>query len=228
MFIPSAGWGNVILRLSDLCFKHKNPVVHSSINIIKKGIEFHGFTITDEDLEETKTDIYINPYYYQMIHPLSRQIVKPTIEMQGLINKNMHLIGEAGIHIRRGAYSPDSFHVGKFPFCHDSALEKFKIIIKNSKSFIFLASDSVNLKNELVNEFPDKIKIVNVLSVMDSDDPVNSTNQQYMDCYLEWFLLSKCPKLYITGGNQSTGNEISTFGYSAAVYGNKPLEIIFN
>jgi len=50
---------------------------------------------------------------------------------------------------------------------------------------------------------------------------------EYHSIYLKFFLLSKCPKLYLTGGRGDMVG-FSTYGYMAAVYGNKPFEIVFN
>ena len=47
------------------------------------------------------------------------------------------------------------------------------------------------------------------------------------DVYLEWFLISMCPKVYLTGGRTDLVG-FSTYGYTAAIYGSKPFEIIFN
>jgi hypothetical protein len=40
--------------------------------------------------------------------------------------------------------------------------------------------------------------------------------------------LSRCPKLYITGGNFPQLPGLSTFGYMAAIYGGVPFEVISN
>ena len=48
-----------------------------------------------------------------------------------------------------------------------------------------------------------------------------------INCYVEWFLLSMCPEVCITAGNQDL-SDFSTFGYSAAMYGLKQIKLIFN
>lgn len=39
--------------------------------------------------------------------------------------------------------------------------------------------------------------------------------------------MSECPHLFITGGNKDMVG-FSTYAYMAGIYGNKPIEIIFN
>ena len=49
----------------------------------------------------------------------------------------------------------------------------------------------------------------------------------YHNIYLLFFLMSKCPRLFITGGNKDLVG-FSTYAYMAAIYGNKQFNMIFN
>ena len=51
--------------------------------------------------------------------------------------------------------------------------------------------------------------------------------EDYQNSFLKFFILSMCPKLYLTGGR---GDMIgfSTYAYMASIYGEKPFEITFN
>lgn len=228
------GWGNTVLHLSDFCYHTKDPHVHSSV--LSRGIEFTGFTISDRtDLPEYKPNLYINPHYYHNIHPICRNLVKPSTELQALIDQCRHLVDgvTAGIHIRRGWAETDSKHMGHnynpdgtiraAYFASDNALQKFIDIVKELPGKVFLASDSQAVKTQLVRLFPDKVQTTDVKLVLTYE----CTDEERLGCYLDWFLLSMCPRLFITGGEPDMSG-FSTFGYSAAVYGNKPFQIIGN
>ena len=59
------------------------------------------------------------------------------------------------------------------------------------------------------------------------DQERNPTIEEYHNIFLKFFILSKCPMLYLTAGtDQLIG--FSTYAYMAAIYGNKPFKLIFN
>jgi hypothetical protein len=242
----SMGWGNVALCLSDLVYRSENPRVYKSINDVDRGVLFSGFEISDHK-DETKFEpqLYINPFFYNKVHVNLSKIIKPNTELQKLIDKQLELLPcdmKYGMHIRRGACSEDSKNMG----CHgldengnikiayfatDNALEKFAKIIESVDGKIFLASDSSEVKQMLKERFPDKIFTLDHDIVLTYDcvylkNKEVSKSDRYA-CYLDWFLLSKCDKLYITAGNQDL-SDLSTFGYSAGVYGKSEMEFIFN
>ena len=53
------------------------------------------------------------------------------------------------------------------------------------------------------------------------------TLEKYHIMFLKFFLFSKCPQLFLTGGNTDLVG-FSTYAYIAAIYGNKPFNLIFN
>jgi hypothetical protein len=234
------GWGNIVLLLSDLYHNCKEPFVHSSINNVKRGVEFSGFTITDRtDLPEYSPKLFINPYYFTIIHPLCRQIIRPSEEMKLLIEKYIHLVEgvSSAVHIRRGWADSDSKDMGHHYhpdgtirpayFASDKALEKFIEVIRNEPGKVFLASDSEKTKNMLKQMFPEKVMCLDMKIVLTYECDQAVTDDERLACYLDWFLLSMCPSVHVTGGEPDSSG-FSTFGYSAAVYGGKQVKIINN
>jgi len=242
-YLPdSMGWGNVALCLSDLVHKSPNPRAYKSILDVDRGVEFQGFEITEDPNEEKfEPRIAINPTYFHQVHSNLSKIIKPTKELQTIIEQQSHGLTR-GIHIRRGACSRDSEVVGchgtdengnikKAYFAKDSALEKFIRIVEETDGKIFLASDSQEIKNMFKKRFPNKIVTLEHDIVLtykcDTLKNYDVTREQRLACYTDWFLLSKCKDLYITAGNQDL-TDLSTFGYSAGAYGRSNIHFVFN
>jgi hypothetical protein len=105
----------------------------------------------------------------------------------------------------------------------DSALETFNKIIESDPGPIFLAIDSLDYKKKLAEKYPDKLFFIDrPLVVADSNNTVDDSLP-----FLEFFLLSRCKWVYITGGNRDFSC-FSTFGYMAAIYGSKPFSTVWN
>lgn len=242
-YLPdSMGWGNVALCLSDLVHRSPNPRVYKSLLDVDRGVEFHGFEITEDPNEEKfEPRIAINPTYFHHVHSNLNKIIKPTKELQSIIDNQSHGLAR-GMHIRRGACSRDSEDVGchgtdengdikKAYFAKDSALEKFINIVEETDGKIFLASDSREIKDMFKTRFPDKIVTLEHDIVLtykcDTLKNYDVTREQRLACYIDWFLLSKCKELYITAGNQDL-TDLSTFGYSAGAYGRSNIHFVFN
>ena len=242
-YLPdSMGWGNVALCLSDLVHRSPNPRAYKSLLDVDRGVEFHGFEITEDPNEEKfEPRIAINPTYFHHVHSNLNKIIKPTKELQSIIDNQSHGLVR-GIHIRRGACSRDSEDVGchgtdengnikKAYFAKDSALEKFIKIVEDTDGKIFLASDSREIKDMFKKRFPDKIVTLEHDIVLtykcDTLKNYDVTRDQRLACYIDWFLLSKCKELYITAGNQDL-TDLSTFGYSAGAYGRSNIHFVFN
>ena len=242
LYLPeSMGWGNVVIMLSDLVYNNKNPRVYKKILDVDRGVTFNGITITDNHNEE-KYDgkIFINQYTYNNVHSLCRSIIKPTPELENLIKSHKHGCNY-GIHIRRGAHSKDSENIGchgfdenknikKAYFATDNAVNKFIEIVKNSDERFYLASDSKEIKEMFKDKFPDRVITLDTDIALTYDCIVLNNKDDKtsrLNCYLDWFLLSQCKNLYITGGNNDL-SDMSTFGYTAGVYGSSNIHFIFN
>jgi len=141
----------------------------------------------------------------------------------------------AAVSIRRGSYCADSRQYKdargdkqNHYFCSDAGLEKFKIIIRLSKGRVFVSSDSQSTIHQLQEEFGEKLSVFEMsYAITCTHDQTCSNIEDLQNVYLKWFLLSKCPVLYLTAGNKDlTG--FSTYAYIAAIYGRKPFQFVFN
>jgi len=181
--------------------------------------------------------VVVNSYFIEQIHSKMSNIFEPSPKLQDFIYAYKYLVDGvvAGMHIRRGAFSEDSSKMGCHGvgkpayFANDKALQEFKSILRNQSGKFFVASDSQSIKKELVEEFGDKVSILYLKPVLSYDCTFNedAPKGDKRISYLEWFLLSMCPFLIITGGNNDM-TDFSTFGYSAACYGRKPFYLIKN
>ena len=224
-----AGFANILIHLCDFFANHPDGFVHESIKEYELGrwLTFH-FPVTDRtDLPVYQPQIYINPHTIQHVHPIVRKLISPSVELQKVIDEHMHNVTgiKAGFHIRRGASAKDSRVVvwaDSEVFADDKAVEVFVKISKRETPF-FIASDSPETKKL----FENGRTISTTISVLHDRCPDASTSDR-RNVFLDFFLLSKCPKLYITGGNFPQLPGLSTFGYMAAIYGNVPFEVISN
>jgi len=122
-----------------------------------------------------------------------------------------------GIHIRRGDATsrdnPNCYHYGIHPKYID--LEVGKLIKKNSKLKVFLATDSVDTHQKLKAKYKDKIISYDKSFV---ESKFNSEKPGQFDAMVEVYLLSKTTKLYTT--------RWSTFSELARGMGKLPSEVI--
>ena len=229
-----AGFGNLLIHLSD-CWD-ACQTIHSNVYNrfeLSNCVSFDGYTITDEDGTHPNSKIIINPMTRTHIHSRISKFVRPTPHMKKLIDKHKHLLDgvQVGVHIRRGSYSNDShqFKNMQFYHCSDQGLENFMGLIESARGKVYVASDSKQVKTSLKERFGDKISTLDtefaITAPQDATSTQNAENLQ--NAYLEWFLLSMCPVLYITGGEPDMSG-FSTFSYTAAVYGKVPFFPVMN
>lgn len=233
------GLGNLLIHLTSM--QHDCKCIHDNVYDYELGncMVLNGFTRVSYNGEQPDCPIYINPMTVQFVHSKIRTIVEPTSYMHQLIAKHSHLLEgvTAAMSIRRGSYCEDSRQYkgprGDSPnqfFCSSVGLEKFKAIIRATPGRIFVSSDSMSTTRQLVEEFGDKLSVLEmpytVTSTQDQDEAPTIENLHKV--YLKWFLLSKCPKLYLTGGKRDGLVGFSTYAYIAAIYGAKPFELVFN
>jgi|SaaInl0LU_22_DNA_1037365.scaffolds.fasta_scaffold35557_2 hypothetical protein len=222
------GWGNTIIQVADFLFacskQKKVPHLPEPIPYVE-GISIS----TDPEEEVYKANIYINNVTFNYVHPIMRQFVIPSPEMTELLRQNEHGCS-VGLHIRRGNYGPDSKalddgtpHHDAAWFCDDATLQKFIQVIENSPEPVFVCTDSIHLKNELLEKYPEKVRVSNVSEIIHSRacDGADTTGM-----FIDWFLLSQCKKVYITAGDTQMKG-FSTFGYTAAVYGGAEVAMVF-
>jgi len=230
-----AGFGNLLILLSDSYDTCRS--IHANVYSrfeLSRCVTFEGYTITESD-EGTHPNakIIINPSTSKYIHSRIPLFVRPTDFMKDMIRRHHHVVDgvDAGVHIRRGSYSNDShqFKTLKLYHCSDQGLANFEKVIASTKGRVYLASDSKDVKTQMIEKFGDKILTLDTEFAITAHQDVSTTQtpENLHNAYLEWFLLSMCPMLYVTGGDHDMSG-FSTYSYTAAIYGKKPFSVIFN
>jgi hypothetical protein len=234
-----AGFGNLLILLSD-CWDtcktiHKN--VYDGFEL-SNCVTLKDYTVVDgDDGEHPPAKIIINMSTRTNIHPRICEFVRPTAHMQSLIKKHMYLLKgvTAAVHIRRGAFSSDSTQckndINRTHFhCSDEGLAKFEHVIQQTPGKVYLASDSKELKTQLKKKYGNKLVMLDTEFAVTArqDNTGTQTVKNLQDVYLEWFLLSMCPVVYITGGSTSDLIGFSTYSYTAALYGKTKFDFVFN
>lgn len=226
------GFGNVLIMLADFKYQHPNRQLY-----LQEPIDcVEGFEIDDDPNEPTYVgQIFLNPFTMRHVHPLIREFVRPPARVKALVDANTHGC-RLGMHIRRAAYGADSKHVGntediekKTPMlmCSDDGLQKFIDIIEQTIEPIFLASDSLELKKELSEKYPTKIRTYDVPEIVIASMEFKG-KKDATHAYVDWFLLAQCSLVCVTGGSPKDLVGFSTFGYTAAVYGNCEIHFVWN
>ena len=224
-----AGFANTLIMLCDFFAHHPDGVVHESVKEYELGrwLTFH-FPVTDRtDLPVYEPKIYINQFTIQNVRPLIRKLVSPSPELEALLKQHEHLIQgvNAGIHVRRGASASDSRVVVQKEtdvFANENAMKRFLDVARTLKP-IFLASDSPETKKM----FPGAKTLDTTIAVVHDECP-DAPDKDRRNIFVDFFLLSRCPRMYITGGNFPQLPGLSTFGYMAAIYGGVPFEVVSN
>lgn len=192
-----------------------------------KYICFENIRVEKDDgtLPCKETTIHLsNPINYKI-----SEIVKPTEYMKKLIDEYSHLVNGVSFafQIRRCGLAKNFNELTlKNNYCTDETLNKFCKIMDSSHSYehVFVTSDCYDTKQFFKKMWPDRVRILDEHSVHTSSE--FDIDPKFP--ILEFFLLSMCPFIYFTGGDQYTGMTMSTYGFMAAVYGKKPYHPVFN
>jgi len=239
VFVPTGALGNTLIQLTSMqpeCTRLHDSVYNYELS---NCITINGFERVSYTGKIPDTPIFINPYTVNVVHPKIRSIIKPTVFMEKMIQDNIHILNgvSCGVSIRRGSYSQDSIQYKderskspEFYFCSDEGVDNFRKIIREAPGKVFVSSDSYSTLESIIAEFGDKIRTLDTPSFvvgMSQDDNENITVDTYQSIYLRFFILSKCPHLFLTGGRTDFVG-FSTYAYMAAIYGNKPFSIVFN
>lgn len=238
VFKPTGGFGNTLIHLTTLPDECK--LLHNSLYEyeLSNCVIIEDFTRVSYDGEQPDTCIIIHPLTAKYIHSKIRNIIKPTPYMEQLIQEKINILEgvTCGMAIRRGSYCQDSRQYnderGDQPshfFCSESGLNEFKRVIKQVPGKIFITSDSQSTLKNLIEEFGNKLVTIDTIFTVGAEhDRMGEKHYtDYHNIYLLFFMLSKCPYLYITGGNTDLVG-FSTYAYMAAIYGNVPFTAIFN
>ena len=227
-----AGLANTLMHLCDFYSQHYfvTSVIHDSIKEYELGrwLNFKFPTTSLDGIKKVHVPkIFINTHTLQNVYPLIRHLIEPSDELKPILKEYTYLIDNvsAGLHIRRGASARDSRIVVEADtetFANDKAVSQFKAIAENFGP-VFLASDSPETKKE----FFTARTLDTTIAVVHGNCPEAPT-QDRRNVFVDFFLLSQCPKVFVTAGNFPGHPGLSTFGLMAAIYGDKPFEMISN
>lgn len=225
IYRPSTGGiGNLFIHLTQ-CENVSDTIYNGKRNLYFNIINLN--VVHDEEfMPDQKTEIYIG----HPIHHRIRDILRPTEYMKNLITENKHLIDDVSFafQIRRSGLAK-SMNVLKEPtkelnYCTDEALLKFFNIMDHTSGNVFVTSDCYEVKKVFQQRWPDRVRIFDEPSVHTS----SSVESDPCVPILEFFLLSMCPFVFVTGGDPNHRIYMSTYGYMAAIYGNKNFTFVFN
>jgi hypothetical protein len=234
LFMPRNGHGlaNLFIMLTDFFHHYPDGVVHESIKNFEMGrwLTFN-FPITDRtDITPVcHGNIYINDYTIQHVHSKISTLVRPSPELEEMLSRfdfmdNVRL----GIHLRRGASAKDSragVETDQNVYATDEAVLRMVEIANNvGPEHVFLASDSPDSKKF----FDSKINTLDAGIGVVHDTVLKGQKQDHLSIFLDFFLLSKCQDIIVTGGNYPSHPGLSTFGYMAALYGKKNFTVMKN
>lgn len=217
------GLGNILIKLAEVRDGYVSKDIYDGHR--DKFLKFKHVTIVyDDSMEQIKPSIYINP-------PRNIKfvdMVEPTEYTKLLIEKYRHLVNDVSyaINIRRGSLSSSEYVVrysNNTVFCDDDSLQEFINIVETSKGNVFIASDCLETKRKFTRMFPGRITCLEE----EPDYIIGEGGKEPWVSFVEFFLLSMCPYIVLTGGNKDMYS-FSTFGYCAALYGNVPYKAIFN
>lgn len=227
MFRPrDAGFGNIILQLTKIT---DSQCVSSDIykwQKFGKYFKLKNINVKDDDgtLETLNPGIIIG----DPDHKRLCDILEPTEELIKLYEQYRHLLRvELGIQIRRCGFSNipsiNSSSGANDRYCNNDTLQEFMRLVQSIPAPVFLTTDCYETKKLFKNTFGDKISMID-------EEPEHVAHCGDKDpwlTYLEWYLLSKCQLVVMTGGDKDMFS-FSTFGYTSAVYGNKRFIPYFN
>jgi len=231
------GFGNILIQLTSM--QKECTQLHDHVFDYELGncLTINGFTRVSHEGKQPECPIFINQHTVYNVHPKIRDIIEPTPFLKELIDKHKYLVEGVcgGLSIRRGSYCEDSRQFktkeaddASHYFCSEEGMKKFHEVIEEAPGPVFVSSDSASTLNALIEKYGDKIRYFKTpYAIAMPQDLREIKMEEYHNIYLKFFLLSMCPRLFLTGGR---GDMIgfSTYGYMAAIYGNKPFQIIFN
>jgi len=238
---PRAGFGNVLIKLCDFLRKSGiKGLVDENLKDFERGRAFNFNVRFTKGFEATMDgDIYCNDIAFSYMSSVLFRTMTPTQELLDMYAAKAPLLEgvSLGVHVRCGSAMPDCKGLSAFCdyFASEETFATLRQIISSCKSRVFLASDSKEVKKMYKNEFGDKIVTFDTDITLSCNPEtcggVEQTSKSLMDTYLEWYTLSKFQEVITTSGpgyNEKTreGAGVSTFGYTAAAYGQKPLYIV--
>ena len=247
---PQDAIGNFGMKLATFltwcAMNNKVPIIDDAFQKYGRNVALQP-TVDMMECDAVKGESSINAFFH--FNPFNvehlKHAIKPTKELQQRIDSFYPLIKEckAAFHVRRGTCAEDSAKYGFLPFASQKAVDTMIEEARKIKGKVFVASDSLSTKKYIREQLgEDKVVTMDFEIGFTADehsqyvDVKDEAIENKLNSYVEWFLLGKCPTVYITAGgvcgrNVPHGTQegiTSTFGYSAAVYGGKVPYYVFN
>jgi len=233
---PRLGFGNILCQLEDyLSNGGMDGTVHKSIKDFERGRAFNfNLKISEIEGDEIPVNLYCNNVKFESLSHVLPAIMKPSEELLSLYKDPE---AQIGIHIRCGSAMADcsGLSAPNDWFASEKTFEKMNEIIEKNNCKIFVTSDSKIIKKMFKERWGDRIVLWDT-DVTLSCDPstcggIDQSSKSLMDTYLEWYALSQCRSVVTTCGpgfnpETNTGAGVSTFGYTAAAYGQCQFYIV--
>jgi hypothetical protein len=242
--ISEAAIGNLSISMATHFMRSKNPGFHPDVYKYGRNKCIQCKYVTDQG--EIKGYNVINGLLHlkcPTIGHVMRDIIQPTDALQIEIDESYQKVKNcvAGFHIRRGTCAEDSARFGYLPFASNVAVDAMIEEANRIDGSVLIISDSVTTKNHFLSKVPNAISLELDIgfTACEHSQKVEVEDEDHrlkMNSFVEWFVLSKMPKIYMTNGgvygiNMPTFEQeglTSTFGYSAALYGGILPHYVFN
>jgi hypothetical protein len=241
---PEAAIGNLSIQMATHYIFAKEPGFHPDVYKHGRDKFIKCKYVTEEG--EVNGQHRIHGMLHLQIPDIGdtmRDLIQPTELLQSEIDKNFEKVKDcvAGFHIRRGTRAEDSVRFGYLPFASQEAVDAMIDEAIRLDAPVLVMSDSMLTKDYFLSKVPKAISLELPIgfTACEHSQKVKVDDEDHqlkMNSFVEWFILTKMPKVYMTSGgvyglNMPVYNQegiTSTFGYSAALYGGKIPYYVFN
>lgn len=243
---PACALGNLSLcAATHILNTHGNGMLHPDVYAYGRDKMLTFERVTEDGVIEDhgRLNSFIH-LQYPNVGEIMRSIMNPSETMQNMIDTYWETVKNcvAGFHIRRGTYAKDSAKFAFYPAASDEAINAMISIANELDKPVFIMSDSIETKKYFLSKVPmaESLDLPIGFTACEHSQNVEGVTDENvnekMNSVLEWFIMSKMPKVYTTmggvvGRNVPPGTKegvSSTFGYSAAIYGGKIPHYVFN
>lgn len=245
---PDCAFGNLVLSMLSHYITSDNAKYHEDVYLYGRDKFIQKIPTVNVDVppgngELNSEEMKILHLKYLNTKEVLNIMIRPTELLKEQVNKYYELVKDcvAGFHCRRGLSCEDSARFGYFPFASIKAVDAMIHEALRMDAPVYFTSDSVSTKEYFKSRVPKAI-ILDLEIGFTADEHSqfvkveNESHDAKMNSYIEWFLLSKMPRVYMTNGGINERNVLefveegltSTFGYSAALYGGKIPYYVFN
>lgn len=245
---PDTAWGNFVLSMLSHLVHAKVPQYHEDCFLYGRDKYIQKLNTVNIDVPQGNNsvdseELKILHLKYGNTADVLNKVIQPTQYLYDHIQHYYELVKncKAGFHCRRGLSAEDSAKFGYFPFASQKAVDAMVHEALRMDEPVYFMSDSKSTKEYFTNRVPKAVVLdLEIGFTADEHSQFHEVGDENHDhkknSYIEWFLLSRMPRIYMTNGGINGRNVTefveegltSTFGYSAALYGNKIPYYVFN